>query len=83
MARLIDADLPEGEYQTVGGLVVAELGRLAEPGDAVVVTIPDDDPDEPARELRVTVREVERRVPSTVHLEWTGPSRLPAEEVGR
>ena len=87
VSRLIDADLPEGDYQTVGGLVVAELGRLAEPGDAVVVTIPDDDPDEPDRELRMTVREVERRVPSTVHLEWAVPversGSLPAEEVGR
>ncbi|MFC5063845.1 hemolysin family protein [Actinomycetospora atypica] len=87
VSRLIDADLPEGGYQTVGGLVVAELGRLPEPGDAVVVTIPADDPDEPARALRVTVREVERRVPSTVHLEWTVSQETtgsaPAEEAGR
>jgi CBS domain containing-hemolysin-like protein len=73
VGRLIDADLPEGDYQTVGGLVMAELQRLPEPDDVVTVTIPGDDPDEPARGLRITVQEVDRRVPSTVHLVWTDP----------
>ncbi|MDL5155596.1 hemolysin family protein [Actinomycetospora termitidis] len=75
VGRLIDADLPEGEYQTIGGLVVAELARLPEPGDAVVVTIVDDDPDAADRTLTVTVREVERRVPSAVHLRWNAEDR--------
>ena len=73
VGRLIDADLPEGDYQTVGGLVTAELQRLPEPGDAATLTIPGDDPDEPARGLRITVQEVDRRVPSSVHLVWTDP----------
>jgi CBS domain containing-hemolysin-like protein len=29
--------LPEGHYETVAGLVLARLGRLAEPGDTVTV----------------------------------------------
>jgi CBS domain containing-hemolysin-like protein len=70
VSRLIDAELPEGEYQTIAGLVVAELARLPEPGDSVVVTIPDDDPDEPDRTLRATVRAVDRRVPAEVHVQW-------------
>ena len=74
VGRLIDADLPEGDYRTVGGLVMAELQRLPEPGDVVTLTIPAHDPDEPARGLRITVRQVARRVPSNVHLVWTDPS---------
>ena len=30
---LLDVELPEGEFDTVGGLVLAQLGRLAAPGD--------------------------------------------------
>nr|WP_255426708.1 transporter associated domain-containing protein [Pseudonocardia sp. C8] len=71
VGRLIDADLPEGDYQTVGGLVMAELQRLPDAGDAVVVTIPADNPDDDDRALRLTVREVARRVPSSVHIVWT------------
>lgn len=40
--------IPEGDgYDTLGGLVYAELGRLAEPGDVVVL-----DPDRPAADPR-------------------------------
>jgi CBS domain containing-hemolysin-like protein len=70
VGRLVGADLPSGEYQSVGGLVTARLARLPEPGDAVVVTVPGD-PDEADRDLTLTVREVERRVPSLVHLAWS------------
>ncbi|BBG03444.1 MULTISPECIES: hemolysin family protein [Pseudonocardia] len=71
VGRLIDAELPEGDYQTVGGLVMAELQRLPEPGDEVVVMIPAEDPDDPPRRLRISVQEVDRRVPAAVHLVWT------------
>ncbi|WP_405418358.1 hemolysin family protein [Pseudonocardia alni] len=73
VGRLIDAELPEGDYQTVGGLVMAELQRLPDAGDAVVVTIPAESPDDEDRALRLVVQEVDRRVPSAVRLEWTGP----------
>lgn len=35
--RATGIDLPEGDYDTVAGLVVAELGRLADAGDVVTV----------------------------------------------
>jgi hypothetical protein len=45
--RLIDSDLPHGDYNTIGGLVVTELGRLPDPGDEVVLALPvPSDPDE-------------------------------------
>lgn len=34
--RALDVDLPEGDYETVGGLVMAELGRIPEVGDRIV-----------------------------------------------
>ena len=36
---------PEGDYETIGGLVLQELGRIPEAGDAVVLT--EFDPDNP------------------------------------
>lgn len=69
VGRLIDADLPEGDYQTVGGLVIAELQRLPEPGDVVSVRLPRGaDSDEPDQDLRIEVREVARRVPEQVRV---------------
>ncbi|WP_446723749.1 transporter associated domain-containing protein [Microbacterium sp. HSID17254] len=70
---MIDAELPEGDYQTVGGLVLAELQRLPDPGDAVLVTIAAESPDEEDRTLRLVVHEVDRRVPSSVRLERAEP----------
>jgi magnesium and cobalt exporter, CNNM family len=71
--RLLDADLPDGGYQTIGGLVIDELQRLPEPGDTVRLTL--DDPslseeDEPPRTLAITVLGVEHHVPSSVRLAW-------------
>jgi CBS domain containing-hemolysin-like protein len=71
--RLLDADLPEGEYQTIGGLVIQELQRLPLPGDGVRLTL--DNPSlseegEPPRALAITVLAVERHVPSSVRLAW-------------
>lgn len=59
--RLLDADLPEGDYQTVGGLVIDALQRLPEVGDVVTIPLPE-------RPLEITVCTVERRVPATVRL---------------
>ncbi|MGI5131845.1 hemolysin family protein [Pseudonocardia sp. CA-107938] len=61
--RLIDADLPAGEYRTIGGLVIAHLQRLPQVGDAVAVPVH-------GRVLTVTVTAVDRRVPATVRLAW-------------
>jgi CBS domain containing-hemolysin-like protein len=71
--RLLDADLPDGGYQTIGGLVIHQLQRLPEPGDTVRLTL--DNPSlsvegEPPRTLAITVLAVERHVPSSVRLTW-------------
>lgn len=68
--RLIDHDLPHGAFNTLGGLVMADLGRLPEPGDTVTVPLPPppDSDDAPRRELTVTVRAVARRVPTRIEL---------------
>ncbi|MBB5075886.1 hemolysin family protein [Nonomuraea endophytica] len=65
--------LPESDdYDTLAGLVLARLGRMAEPGDAVTVectpeTDPfSEDPDEHLAEL--TVLSLSRRVPEWVRL---------------
>jgi CBS domain containing-hemolysin-like protein len=62
MERLLDADLPEGEYRTIGGLVIAQLQRLPQVGDTI--TVPAERP------LTITVQDVHRRVPTTVRLAW-------------
>ena len=67
--RLVDLDLPEGDYQTVGGLIINELGRLPERDD-----VGHPGPAPPARrrrhvdELVLTVRSVDHRVPGTVEV---------------
>jgi CBS domain containing-hemolysin-like protein len=71
--RLLDADLPEGGYQTIGGLVIDELQRLPEPGDGVRLTLENpslSEEGEPPRTLEISVLTVERRVPSSVRLAW-------------
>ena len=35
LARMVGVDLPEGNFDTLGGFVIEQLGRLAEVGDAV------------------------------------------------
>ena len=67
--RLVDLDLPEGDYQTVGGLIINELGRLPERDDVVTLVLPrllDDDGT--VDELLLTVRSVDHRVPGTVEV---------------
>jgi CBS domain containing-hemolysin-like protein len=72
--RLLERDLPRGGYTTIGGLVMAELGRMPEPGDAITVAVPTQPGDEPETSaLTVTVRAVQRRVPERLELRWTDP----------
>ena len=61
--RLLDLELPEGDWTTVGGLLVALLQRLPEPGDRVDVPVVTRDA---LTTLSAVVEAVERRVPSTV-----------------
>lgn len=55
---------PEGEYETIGGLVMQELGHIPETGEAVDLTAfdPDTDPDTPTHWLATVVRMDGRRI---------------------
>jgi len=82
--RLIGHDLPEGDYETIGGLVIHELHRLPEAGDRVDIALPrppsahDGDPD---MALTLIVNTVQRHVPHTVELRLREAAENGAEEV--
>ena len=67
-------ELPEGEhYETIAGLVMARLGRIAHPGDTVdvdtVLRIGDDEhPDRASRRVRMVVVSCARHVPQAIEL---------------
>ncbi|ASU83900.1 hypothetical protein CDO52_14905 [Nocardiopsis gilva YIM 90087] len=70
--RLLGHDLPHGDYETIGGLIISRLRRLPEPGDSMDVELPRHPgahDDEPVRTIRLSVRSVDRHVPATVRLE--------------
>ena len=87
--RALDVDLPEGEHETIAGLVIDTHGSL--PGVGAVVDIPlpvdpDDliDPDGPDhRVLRAEVTDVDNYVPTrlrlTVHTVEAGPDEEAAK----
>ena len=74
--RIVGAELPEGPYDTLGGLIIAHLGRLPEVGDRIRVPDPEearaargpDEEDDPIRCLEIEVIGVERHVPAMVRL---------------
>jgi CBS domain containing-hemolysin-like protein len=80
--RLIDHDLPHGDYTTLGGLLMTELGRLPAVGDAVEVALPAA-PDEPQRRIALTVRTVGRRVAETIEVRWADADADTAVEGSR
>lgn len=72
--RAIGHDLPQGDYETIAGLLIAQVGGLPAAGAVVEVEL-DRDPaqlvheDEPEpRRVRLEVLELERHVPSLVRL---------------
>lgn len=69
--RAIGHDLPRGDYETVAGLVIAEIGSFPAEGERLRIPLPDEPADlvldEPVtRWLETEVLEVARRVPTTV-----------------
>jgi len=68
--------LPEGPYETVAGYVLARLGRIAQPGDAVDVDPGPDDDDTGTRTV-LRVRRVDRRRITGVRVERVP---VPAED---
>ncbi len=92
--RATKLSLPESDdYDTVAGLVLATLGRMAEPGDQVTVTLTletdllENDSEDEADAV-LTVLSVHRRVPEWVRLAFaeagtgTGPQAGTGNETG-
>lgn len=84
LERMIGHSLPDGDYETVGGLLISELGELPEAGQSLTVQLPelpsdliDDSP--PRRRLTVEVLATDRHVPSRVRVELV---ETPAGEPG-
>ena len=73
VARHLGHDLPEGDYETLAGLLIAHRGTLVEVGEVVRVSLPVDPADlaseHPARHaLALEVLEISRHVPSDVRV---------------
>ncbi|MFP7760329.1 hemolysin family protein [Marisediminicola sp. LYQ85] len=71
--RALDVELPEGDFETLAGFVIAERGGLPAEGETLHIEIPDDPgdlifDDEVHRSLTVQVLEVDRHVPSRVRV---------------
>jgi len=71
--RAVGHRMPDGDFETIAGLLIAEIGDLPEAGQVVRVDLPRDPSEviaeEPvARSLSVEVLEVERHVPSEVNV---------------
>ena len=70
--RLVDRLLPDGDYETVAGLAIAEFGSLPEVGDQVVIPLEPEaadlvaDEPQPQDSLVIEVRTVDKHVPATV-----------------
>jgi magnesium and cobalt exporter, CNNM family len=58
--RVLDHRLPNGDYETVAGLLMHHLGRLPAVGDSVEIMLPQ------RKLLAATVKTVDRRVPASV-----------------
>jgi len=76
VARAVGSELPEGDYETIAGLVIAEAGDLPQEGDLVTLQLPPDPSEvlaeEPVdRALEIEVQQVERHVPSEVLVRLT------------
>ncbi|GAA4095889.1 hemolysin family protein [Actinomadura miaoliensis] len=86
--RTIDRRLPEGDYETMAGLVIAACGALPEAGTELDVELPPDPADlahtdePPRRHLHVEVLEVgDHNVPSSLRIRVL-PADDPAAEPG-
>lgn len=71
--RAVNHAMPRGDFETIAGLVIAELGRLPTKADTVSVALPAEGADlvskEPVqRRLEVIVLRIERHVPTLVRV---------------
>ncbi|BCB80028.1 hypothetical protein GCM10022251_07930 [Phytohabitans flavus] len=74
--------LPTGPYETVGGFVMARLGRLPLVGDEVTAVVPEDDDGEPAAwRLRVLELDGRRVARVAIAAHVPPPAPVPATRV--
>jgi CBS domain containing-hemolysin-like protein len=72
--RALDISLPEGEYETLAGMVIAARGGFPEVGETVWITLPVDADDllENAkavpRRIAIETLEIERHVPDLIRI---------------
>jgi CBS domain containing-hemolysin-like protein len=83
LERLTGHALPEGDYETVGGLVIAERGDLPEIDEVLTIDLPQAPSDLVSgngirRTLEVSVLEIERQVPARLRVQLQVED--PAEE---
>jgi CBS domain containing-hemolysin-like protein len=66
--RVLEHRLPNGDYETLAGMLMQHFGRLPAVGDTVEITLPPDVTADPVRPkvLAATVKTLDRRVPSSV-----------------
>jgi CBS domain containing-hemolysin-like protein len=66
--RVLDHRLPDGDYETLAGLLMQHFGRLPAVGDTIEIALPLDFAADRLRPklLAATVKTLDRRVPATV-----------------
>lgn len=74
VSRTLEHELPEGDYETLAGLVITEFGGLPEVGDTVEIPLDPDPADlvheerPPRRTLVAQVRGIDKHVPASLHV---------------
>lgn len=71
--RVVNHALPSGDFETIAGLLIAELGRLPTKNDTVIIALPTEGADLVAnvpvqRQLEVSILRIARHVPSLVRV---------------
>ncbi len=71
--RAVNHVLPRGDFETISGLLIAELGRLPTKNDTIIVPLPAEaadliSEDPVGRELQVNVLRIARHVPTLVRV---------------
>ncbi|OYN85424.1 hemolysin family protein [Parenemella sanctibonifatiensis] len=87
--RSLGTPLPEGDFETIAGLVISHTGRFPEVGEKLTIELPSRADDHIAevpqqRQLGVEILAVERHIPTTVRLSvLVAPLESDSEEVRR
>lgn len=82
--RAVGHPLPEGDYETISGLVITEHGSLPARGDRVRIVLPVDPADlaleePPRRVLEAEVLQIDRHVPDSLRITLLEESTSPGE----